>query len=186
MAKKKKVKIGKGISEYRLYVVFLPAFQNPRKEYNYYSEDAPNADFGLKKLLRRVLHGSCAGRYKLAMLYEEKTNKCLVVYVLGKTPMSYEQYLDSKTQKPLLKAQVKFKRPYIDKLISEGKRYTAVLKSTDNRSKIHALQNLKEQVMAEFQFNFRWADVYDQSNNKKVAKITGSGGVEYLNDKSEN
>lgn len=183
MRKKKKVKIGKGISEYRLYVVFLPAFQNPRKEYNYYSEDKPNANFGLKKLLRRVLHRSCAGRYKLAMLYEEKTNKCLVVYVPGKAPMSYEEYLDSKNQKPLLKAQVKFKRPYIDKLIAEGKKYTAVLSSKDNRSPLHAMQNLKEQVLKKYELNFRWADVYEQKGNQLVARIKFGGGIEFFDKK---
>jgi len=84
--------VGKGKSTYRLYVVFKLEYQNPRKEYNYFSDDRPNAKIGIKRLLKRVLLGTCKGRYELAMLYLESTNECKAVYLPNEPVMTYEEY----------------------------------------------------------------------------------------------
>lgn len=178
----RKVPMGKGVSTYRLYVKFLPVFQTLRTYHNYYSKDRPDYRAGLIKLEKNVLNGTCLGRYSIAMLYEELTNQCLRVYLPGKPPMSYWVYQNHRREffdKPLLKAQVKFRRLYIDKLISEGKRYSMVIKSRDNSDKTAALEDLKKQLSEDpFRLNLRWADVYDQSNNQLVAKIKLGGRVE--------
>lgn len=189
-SRRKTVPMGKGISSYRLYVKFLPVFQNPRIEHNYYSRDSPDYRAGLRGLEKRVLNGTCRGRYSIAMLYEELTNQCLRVYLPDEQPLSYWEYQKHRRnffEKPLLKAQVKFQRPYIEKLISKGKRYSRVLKSSDNRDKAVALQDLKNQLSEEpFRSNLRWADVYDQSDNKLVVRINFGGGVERLDEKFKN
>lgn len=185
--RRKSVPMGKGISTYRLYVKFLPAFQNPRTHHNYFSRDSPDYRAGLRGLEKRVLTGTCRGRYSIAMLYEELTDQCLRVYLPDEQPMSYWEYKKHRRtffEKPLLKAQVKFQRPYIEKLISEGDRYSMVLKSSNNRDKAAALKDLKNQLSEEpFCSNLRWADVYDQSDNKLVARINFGGGVEWLDEK---
>lgn len=91
-----KKQIGKGKSTYRLYVVFKPEFQNPRKEYNYFSDDRPNPRIGIKRLLRRVLLGTCAGRYEMAMVYLESTNQCKAVYLPNEPPMTFKEFKNRK------------------------------------------------------------------------------------------
>ena len=91
-----KKQVGKGKSTYRLYVVFKPEYRNPRKEFNYFSDDRPNAKTGINRLLRRVLLGTCKGRYELAMVYLESTNECKAVYLPGEPVMTYEQYKNRK------------------------------------------------------------------------------------------
>lgn len=185
--KRKSSNFGKGKSTFRLFVEFLPEFQKPQMYFNFYSRDEPNHEAGLDRLMKKVLEDKCKGRYSRAMLFEELTNQCLKVFLPGKPAMSYwdyEIYRKKLFEKPLLKAQVKFQRPYIEKLISEGDRHSTVLKSSNNRDKAAALQDLKNQLLEEpFQSNLRWADVYDQSDNQLVARINLGGGVEWLDKK---
>ena len=90
--------MGRGKSTYRLYVKFKPEYRRPHMHFNYYSDDRPNAEKGLANLLKRVLHGTCRNRYEIAMLYEEETNRCLEVYLSGRLPMGYVEYLSGKTE----------------------------------------------------------------------------------------
>lgn len=109
--------MSKDDSTYRLFIMFMPAFVMPKEKMNYYSNTRFSDDYELKGLLRRVLYGSCRGKYKLAMLFHQPTDQCLSVWVPGQVEMSYDNYLAFKSKntpytKSLLTALVIYKRDY--------------------------------------------------------------------------
>ncbi len=75
---KRKRKIGPEHSTYRLYVKFLPAFQKPRKSFNYFSDDSKGSEIGKAKLLR--LRQKLEGRYEVAILVEVGNVKSLEIW----------------------------------------------------------------------------------------------------------
>ena len=109
----KKPKISAETSRYRLYVKFLPQYQNRKHipgddgTFSYLSDDYhKDPKRGLRKMLERVMgigpdgkkgRGTITDRYYRAMLYEEgkekKDRRCLAVWIPGKGRLTYDQYL---------------------------------------------------------------------------------------------
>jgi len=133
---KKSKKVNKEKSTYRLYIQFSAAFVLPREHMNYYSNIRFGDEYELKGLLRRVLYGSCAGKYKLAMLFHQSTGKCLSVWVPGQAEMSYENYLAYKSKntpytKSLLTALLIYKRAYKAQIVRNGGSLLTYIYSSD-------------------------------------------------------
>lgn len=185
--KRRKAKCGPQTSAYRLYVQFLPIYQKPHKDFNYFSDDYKSADQGLQKLLKRVLNGTCQGRYQKAMLFEVATNACLKVYLPGQE-LTYAEYKATfvKSQ-PLLKAFIICKQEHIIQLAMEDKRHPIIENSVDVDyetglyGKDIGLFNLRQMLITgSLQFVFKKALVYDQSNNRKVACYNHLGQLTFL------
>ena len=186
--KRRKAKCGPQTSAYRLYVQFLPIYQKPHKDFNYFSDDYKSADQGLQKLLKRVLNGTCQGRYQKAMLFEVATNVCLKVYLPGQE-LTYTEYKATfvKSQ-PLLKAFIICKQEHILQLAIAGKRHPIIENSVDVDyetglyGKDIGLFNFRQMLITgSLQFVFKNAFVYDQSNNRKVACYSHLGQLTFLN-----
>ena len=185
--KRRKVKCGPQTSAYRLYVQFLPIYQKSHKDFNYFSDDYKSADQGLQKLLKRVLNGTCQGRYQKAMLFEVATDACLKVYLPGQE-LTYAEYKATfvKSQ-PLLKAFIICKQAYILHLRMEGKRHPIIENSVDVDyetglyGKDIGLSNLRQMLITgSLRYVFERAFVYDQSNNRKVACYSHLGQLTFL------
>ena len=187
--KRRKVKCGKHTSTYRLYVKFLPIYSFPRKDFNYYSEDYKGAEYGLRKLLERVLKGTCEGRYQKAMLYEVATNTCIKVYLPGKE-MTYDEYRATFTkEQPLLKGFIICKPAYVLELVQQNKRHPIIENSVDVDyetglyGKDIGLYNLRQMLIkGGLRFVYEKAYVYQQSNNRKVAVYDHLGHLTFLDE----
>ena len=186
--KRRKTKCGPETSAYRLYVQFLPIYQKPHKDFNYFSDDYKSPDQGLQKLLKRVLNGTCQGRYQKAMLFEVATNTCLKVYLPGQE-LTYAEYKATfvKSQ-PLLKAFIICKQEHIIQLAIAGKRHPIIENSVDVDyetglyGKDIGLFNLRQMLITgSLRYVFKKALVYDQSNNRKVACYSHLGQLTFLN-----
>ncbi len=186
-------KAGSANSKYRLYVEFLPGYDHPRKSFNYFSNDRKGSDKGLDDLLRRVLNGTCRGRYKKAMLYDVPTKTCLRVYAPQFGEMSYRDYVavasSLKPKQPLLKAFIICLPSYIDELIRNKKRHPIILDSIDVDTKTNkygkdvATFNFRELLTkGKLKGKFSHAFLYDQSNNRKVTKFNHEGSLTFFDD----
>ena len=185
--KRRKAKCGPQTSAYRLYVQFLPIYQKPHKDFNYFSDDYKSADQGLQKLLKRVLNGTCQGRYQKAMLFEVATNTCLKVFLPGQE-MTYGEYKATFVKRqPLLKAFIICKQEHILQLAMDRKRHPIIENSVDVDyetglyGKDIGLFNFRQMLITgSLQFVFKNAFVYDQSNNRKVACYSHLGQLTFL------
>ena len=144
-SKNRKEKIGPKTSAYRLYVEFLPQFQLPHKSFNYFSDDWRGKERGLEDLLRRVLHGTCKGKYIKAMLHETESNLCLKVFLPNKT-LTFQEYEKEKVKYKFKRAKFKayliLKKEFAEKLEKAGKRHPVII-SILRESREEALEDLE-------------------------------------------
>lgn len=182
--------IGSGKSRYRLYVVFLPSYQNPRKDFNYFSDDEKGEERGKQLLLSRVLHGSCLGRYQSALLYDTTTNRCIGVYAPEKR--KHKKKPAEQVKKPLLKLYLCCRRVYAEQIMQRGQRHPIIIKSSDYDEKracygkATALYHFHQKLITSpFRFEYLSGLVYDQAKNRKVGRYNHLGHLTFLNRKFE-
>jgi len=180
--KKSKKKISSKTSTYRLFVDYLDIYKSPRENYNYYSDDWRGAANGLAKLKKRVLEGSCKGRIKIAMLYDNLNNKCLKVYVpVGGSSykeLSIEDYKDSLAKnKSLLKAFLVCNSIYQQELQKKGLRHPIIVNAPFGYNEKNGIAYFVKLIIKKYGEYLFKCNVYRQSDNKLIAKIDKYGLV---------
>ena len=185
----KSKKVSKDDSTYRLFIQFLPAFVMPKEKMSYYSNTRFSDEYELQGLLRRVLHGSCFGKYKLAMLFHQPTGQCLSVWVPGQPEMSYENYKVFKSRntphtKSLLTALVIYKRDYRGQIMREHAGLPTYIYSSDydplkqQKGFDIALKSLLLKLTeGKFKGCFKSVVIYHGKGKQELGRISAEGHV---------
>jgi hypothetical protein len=185
----KSTKVGKATSTYCLYVEFSAAFAIARESMCYYSNTRFSDDYELEALKRRVLHGSCRGKYKLAKLYHQRTGQCLSVWVPGQVEMSYESYVAFRSEntpytKSLLTALVIYKRDFKAQRQLQPEQFPSYIYSVDcdpiTREKdfdiaLHSL--ILQLTEGKFKGTYYKVIIYHGEEKRELARMSVQGRV---------